>query len=959
MTSHTKDYADAYARFVLRNRRAVIFLLFASTLLALFFIDRVNLRNDPDSLLPLSNRYIATNLYSDLTYGMGNLMVWGMKVKQGDIYQPWFVRMVDEFYRDVSGLAFANAINFVGLPSPKLRNLGITTDGSLDFRRLMPANGLASDEQRQQEQLDYLRDGLEKHLVLEPLLIYYQDAQGNKCEMIGADGLISNDSIRHVHEHCTAVGTFIIGDFSNELKDHHLDWIAAAKHVMADYQTRYGDRVEFTISGEPYFLASMVEELWDKAWLFGISLLIILLVLWYEFRHWSCALLPLLGVGMTIILTLGLMGYTQFRLTTMMALTPMLLLAIGIGHSMQITRRFMQELHNTGDHEQAALAAIRYTVVPAALSIGTDLHGFFAISFIDISFYKAYAYFGIFGMSTLILTTTTLIPLLMVTFPPNLHDKEDERGWEKWLAKGLTGMLTGPTKWIPVVAVIGIWLLSANLAELDRGFAALLAGEAGRADPEIARIQDEFDIMPGVEKGIHYPRAAYKDHYLLGELLTGNGEVKAIADLRSLSSMMPGVITANMVIRSKQGTLPPCGVDAWNEAGERVLDADHCFDELEDPPQGIFNQAEVLGALSTFEDWLRSHPNIGYTASYVQFAKTLNMMLNAPTGELPMGHMNLFAIPTIEHMRNNAYAYQLSAHDEQFPDPDQTVQLYNGMLNTSAEAGELDSFVNTRSWDEGIIIGFVNTMDPKQTHQTILDIQRYLHDHGSDPGMDQLTVGIEGGERITIPSDNKAGTRTIITGDTIPGKAAIGGFLGVTEATRDVAFKEWLNAPVATSLTVFLMTLIMFRSWMIACILISLCFITLMTQYGLGAYMTSIGEWSANLAFHVQVALSIAMGLGVDYGVYMVSRLREEMRASGEDWQAALQTTLETTGSAIIISMVVLLGSFIPLMNTELANLWSVSLYISEALIMDVIIALMVLPLMVYWLRPRFVFGKE
>ncbi|MCU7856995.1 MAG: MMPL family transporter, partial [Candidatus Thiodiazotropha sp. (ex Lucinoma borealis)] len=252
-----------------------------------------------------------------------------------------------------------------------------------------------------------------------------------------------------------------------------------------------------------------------------------------------------------------------------------------------------------------------------------------------------------------------------------------------------------------------------------------------------------------------------------------------------------------------------------------------------------------------------------------------------------------------------------------------------------------------------------NTMDPKQTHQTILDIQRYLHDHGSDPGMDQLTVGIEGGERITIPSDNKAGTRTIITGDTIPGKAAIGGFLGVTEATRDVAFKEWLNAPVATSLTVFLMTLIMFRSWMIACILISLCFITLMTQYGLGAYMTSIGEWSANLAFHVQVALSIAMGLGVDYGVYMVSRLREEMRASGEDWQAALQTTLETTGSAIIISMVVLLGSFIPLMNTELANLWSVSLYISEALIMDVIIALMVLPLMVYWLRPRFVFGKE
>ncbi|MEW8029141.1 MAG: MMPL family transporter [Candidatus Thiodiazotropha sp.] len=959
MSGQSNGYADAYARFVIQHRRAVIILLFASTLLALFFVNRVNLRNDPDSLLPLTNRYIATNLYSDLTYGMGNLMVWGLKVKQGDIYQSWFLEMVHDFYRDVSGLEFANAVNFVGLPSSKLRNLGISDKGSLDYRRLMPANGFAADEQERQRQIEYLRQGLEKHLVLEPLLIYYQDGKGDKCQMVGPDGKISSASIRHVHENCRAVGTFIIGDFSNQLKDNHLRWIAAAKGVMADYQARYGDRVEFTISGEPYFLASMVEELWDKAWLFGISLLIILIVLWYEFRRWSCAVLPLLGVGMTIILTLGLMGYSQFRLTTMMALTPMLLLAIGIGHSMQITRRYMQELQKSGDHQQAAYTAIRYTVVPAALSIGTDLHGFFAISFIDISFYKAYAYFGIFGMSTLILTTTTLIPLLMITFPPKLHDRQFERGWELRLAKGLTRLLTGPLKWLPVLAVIGIWLLSAYATELDRGFSALMAGEAGRNDPEIARIQDEFDIMPGVEKGIHYPRAAYKDHYMLGEILTGDGEVKAIADLEALSDMMPGVITANMVIRSKAGTLPACGLDAWSESGERLTGADACFDAMEDPPQGIFNQALVLNALSLFEDWLRGHPHIGFTASYVQFAKTLNMMLNSPEGESPVTHMNLYAIPTLEHMRQNAYAYGLPGEEERFPDPDETVQLYNGMLATSAKAGELEAFVNTRSWDEGIIVGFVNTMDPKLTHQTILDIQRYLQEHADDPGMDLLRVGVEGGEHIRVPAKGGIPADTVVTEDSIPGRAAIGGFLGVTEATRDVAFKEWLNAPVATSLTVFLMTLIMFRSWMVASILISLCFITLMTQYGLGAYMTSIGEWSANLAFHVQVALSIAMGLGVDYGVYMVSRLREEMSASGGDWHLALQTTLGTTGSAIIISMLVLLGSFIPLMNTELANLWSVSLYISEALIMDVIIALMVLPLMVYWLRPRFVFPAK
>jgi hypothetical protein len=120
--------------------------------------------------------------------------------------------------------------------------------------------------------------------------------------------------------------------------------------------------------------------------------------------------------------------------------------------------------------------------------------------------------------------------------------------------------------------------------------------------------------------------------------------------------------------------------------------------------------------------------------------------------------------------------------------------------------------------------------------------------------------------------------------------------------------------------------------------------------------MTELKEWSANLAFHVQVALSIAMGLGVDYGIYMVSRLREEMKATGGDWAESLQNTLSTTGSAVIVSVVVLLGSFVPLMNTELANTWSVSLYISEALILDVITALTILPLLVLWLKPKFVF---
>ncbi len=946
--------ADRYARFVLRHRLAVIIFICSWTVLAAFFIKDVNLRNDPDSLLPLSNRYIATNIYNENHYGMGNIMVWGVKVKEGDIFQPWFVRMMDELYDDVTKLDYANSENFTGLASSKMRHLGLSEDGNLDFKRLIPVSGLSNDPVKMQEEIDYLKNGLQKHPVLEPLLVYYENDAGEKCNLVDQNGVISNESIAYAHEHCQAKATFIVGDFSNGLKEHHLDWINKVNAQLKDYEDRYGDRVEFLISGEPYFLASMVQEVWDKAWLFGISLLIILIVLWYEFRNLSCSIVPVLGVGMTIILTLGLMGFTQFKLTTMMILTPMLLLAIGIGHAMQVTRRFMQEGRRSNDLPTAAYESIRHTIIPASLSIGTDLHGFFAISFVDISFYKAYAYFGIFGMSTLILTTTTLIPLLLMSFPPKMKRCITEQSWEFIMGKNLATLLTSKMKWIPLLLVFGILWASAHYAQLGRGVSAIFAGESGRSDAEIARIQDEFDIMPGAEKGINYPRAAFKDHYLLGDLF-GNGEVKQISDLDKFSQMMPGVITANMVIRSKKGVLPSCGEDSRNDDGDRIKGPDVCFDELEDPAQGVFNDAVVLKAISDFEDWLRKHPYVGYSTSYVQFVKTLNMMLNAPEGEAPMQHMNLFAIPDIQHFKENLYAYEDSDDPGYLPDPDTTVQLYNAMLVNSTSPGELDSFINTASWDEGIIICFINTMDPVKTHQIVVDIQNYLEQHKNDPGMIKLRIGIEAGEKVNI--NTQTGTETITIVESIKdGKSAIGGFLGITEATRDVAFAEWLHAPAMTSITVFLMSAIMFRCWSVALVLILLCYITLMSQYGLAGYMTSIKEWSANLAFHVQVALSIAMGLGVDYAIYMISRLREEMQDCQNNWFEALQNTISSTGSAIVISVAVLLGSVIPLMNTSLANTWSVSLYIAEALILDVLTALMLLPLIIYWLKPRYVF---
>ncbi|MBT6478712.1 MAG: MMPL family transporter, partial [Gammaproteobacteria bacterium] len=754
-----------------------------------------------------------------------------------------------------------------------------------------------------------------------------------------------------------------------DVKADYLPWVRSVSGLVEQYREKYGDRVEFMTAGEPYFLAYMLLDLVEKSWLFIISLLIVIGVLWYEFRSWQGAILPLVGVGMTIALTLGLMGFTQFKLTTMMVLTPMLLLAIGIGHSVQIVRRFLHEMHDPhcDSAEKAAEVAIGHTIVPATLSIITDMVGFFTLSFVDISFYKAYAYFGMFGMATLLLTTTTLIPLLLVTFVPKKDDSADERTWEVTMGRNLSGLLAGPGKWIPVALIAGVMVISANYAQLGTGIEAMMADNP---TPEQARIQKEWDIMPGVEKGINYSRAAFKDNFMLGDLYGEKSvvvdgrpsNVAAIHELESLGNIMPGVISVNIPVRAKEPILPECSGDAYNDDGDRLQGPDVCYDADEDPVQGIFNDASVLAALNKLEEWMRGHEYIGYTGSYVQFVKTVNMIMATPDGTKPTDNLNLYDIPTEKHMRDpkNWHAYTDPEDPEYIPNPNDMVQTYNGLLEANTGAGDLDSFVNTETWDEGIVMGFVNTMDPIATHRVTEDLQNYLVAHENEPGFDKVMIGFRNGDAVDIHvgTPGEAGYRhvTKIEGDPAITEPAVGGFLGATEATRVVAMDEWLKSPMTTALAIFLVTALMFRSLSIAAILVVMLFVTLFSQYGLGGYMTEIKEWSANLAFHVQVALSIAMGLGVDYGIYMVSRLREEMQATGDNWAQSLQNTLSTTGSAVIVSVIVLLGSFVPLMNTELANTWSVSLYIGEALILDVVAALTVLPLLVLWLKPDFVF---
>lgn len=915
-------WANAYADFVLRNRWIIIAVLIVATLVAALQINKLDIRNDPDTLLPPSNRYVATNLYAEHNFGMGNLMVFALKVKEGDIWQPWFINKIQEIHTRLEALPHSRSANFIDIAAQKIKYMG-TDENGLVFKRLIPTEGISDDPEVAEQQLAFLREGVKTNPVMAPMLVSMWDADGKRCAYEDYD-----------KDKCVAKAAYVIADYTDEVKEIYLPWVREVRAMMDEYGE--DDRIKLLVAGEPYFLAWMLADLVNKWWLFVISIAIVIAVLWLEFRNWRGAVFPLVGVGMTIALTLGLMGFSQFKLTTMMVLTPMLLLAIGVGHSVQVTRRFMLENGKSGDAHTAARNAIRHTIIPATLSIVTDMVGFATLATVDISFYKAYAYFGMFGMLTLLATTTTLIPVLLTVFPPSKEccQAREGHGWEVGVGGLLTRIVTGPGKWLPIGIVLVVMAGSAYFTNIMNW--------RGIAEHE-TRLVEENDYMPGIEKGINYARAAFK------------GSSQTWKNLVQLNEVMPGVISVAIPIRGKEPNTRDC-IDTYfpdeifdiedpvgkAAACQQAKAALGCWDSEACGVQGVFNGVELHTDIEKMENWMRNHEFIGYTGSYTQYIRLVNMLLTAEVGEATK--LSDLAVP------NKYYLLAIDPNDDR--SPTEIVRMYNGLLEAMTSAGDMDSFVNTETWNEGVILGFINTMEPVDTHQVTMDIQQYIEDHKNDPGFSQVNFGLRNAD--------KSGDTNELAQDG-PGyvRPGIGGFLGATEATREVAMENWLIGPLQTALAIFLIAALMFRSVLVSAMLTTTLLITLFAQYGLGGYFTSVGNWSGNLAFHLLVTLSIAMGLGVDYGIYMISRLREEMRATGNNWLQALRNTQNTTGSAVIVSIIVLLGSFIPLVGTTLANTWGLSIYIGWALIIDVFTALMLLPLMVRWLKPKYVFERD
>jgi predicted RND superfamily exporter protein len=103
----------------------------------------------------------------------------------------------------------------------------------------------------------------------------------------------------------------------------------------------------------------------------------------------------------------------------------------------------------------------------------------------------------------------------------------------------------------------------------------------------------------------------------------------------------------------------------------------------------------------------------------------------------------------------------------------------------------------------------------------------------------------------------------------------------------------------------------------------------------------------------------VGVGIGIDYGIYLLSRICEEYDEA-RGWGVALSTALTTTGKAILFTASIMLFAIMPwYFLSGLKFTADMGLLLVFVMLINMVLALVVLPLLVWIVKPRFVQRRD
>ncbi len=415
-----KRFIENAASFIIRWKFLVLLVIIGMTAFLSYNIKYFKLVNDPDTFSPPDHPNMIFNRWAEKNFGMGNVAIIAIKLKEGGelktVYNPVTLKKLWDLVKVYEELPHAWKSNFMSLATKKMRHVK-GENGWLKVNKMMKDPETYPIE----EQVEHVKEGMALNKI-------YQN-------------LLASEDEQYL---------FMYLDFHDSVKyDYRETWgqiYGLAQDIVTD------DNHEVLFSGEVPACAWMIAQVYSHAYLIIPCFAIIFLILWLEFGSPIVALGPFIGDSLSFLWTLGFMGFSGFALSSIAPSILLLVLAVGLNHSMQLTRCFCELISDGKSKNQAAKYSI-IKLAPASLSsISTDVIGFAVLATFPVLVYREYSIFGSFGMFSFLIVCYILVPILLSLFisekqAAKIAAREKKEGLFDSLARTLSAAMMGKGKW--------------------------------------------------------------------------------------------------------------------------------------------------------------------------------------------------------------------------------------------------------------------------------------------------------------------------------------------------------------------------------------------------------------------------------------------------------------------------------------------------------------------------------
>lgn len=183
-------------------------------------------------------------------------------------------------------------------------------------------------------------------------------------------------------------------------------------------------------------------------------------------------------------------------------------------------------------------------------------------------------------------------------------------------------------------------------------------------------------------------------------------------------------------------------------------------------------------------------------------------------------------------------------------------------------------------------------------------------------------------------------------------KVSFGGDVAQTIALTDTMVHGKILNMVQIALAIFVVSALAFRSLTAGVLVLLPLAMAVMSVFGV------MGAFGIPLNIPNSLISAMAVGIGADYAIYLLYRMREQVNA-GANAEQATRTTLATAGKAALFVATAVAGGYgvLALSIGYNVHLW-LSLFIVLAMVVSLGASLTLVPGMVLYLRPRFIFDS-